>query len=990
MRAEFNQDKVDKILQEESGGIPTAEIKISEAPNLVKYLDQCWEEARKAKEDHAEPQILANMKQIDGSYDATKLSAIKEIGGSEVFMMITDAKCKNAATWVEELLFQPNVTPWDVSPTPIPELPDYAMQEIYKEAMGEIMGAIKMEAQATGMVVTPQTIMSQLQRAIPKIQEQMKDIVYEKAHKMAKAISAEIDDKLIEGGWYSALKTSLPNIIMHTGFITGPIPKKRPSIKIRPMYDGKLEAYIVEDIIPTWESRHPLNLYPSPDSTKINDGYLWDRIKLTPIAIQELIGVPNYEEDEIRAVLAEIEEGKLKEWLSVDQDKADIDDTPTLLSYDSKKVDSLKFMGAVKGSDLLTWGKIKGPDGKKVDEDMYYNIIAYKIGSHIISIQYNTDPLGRKPYYKDSFEEVDGSFWGKGLPQIISDVQGICNAAARAIVNNASIACLTGDSIVYRDSQHRVCSEITLLDLWKRKEDKRLRRPIKLRCLNTDTGEIIKNEIVDIYNNGVADIYEMITLKGYHIKATGTHRFWNGDGEWQELDDFEVGDVVAVNGQKDKPTCIDCGKETKGKGLRCKSCSGKITQSFPGQLPKICIECGAPTARRGVKCRKCASRLENSTWNKKQIEISKTNYNASETTARMRYDCQSKKKDFCEICGERKTDNDVLRFEVHHCDRNPLNNMDDNLKTLCTSCHHGLHSKEDSFGDAYLHRYMSYDTIISIEYIGKENVYNLQMKAPYHNFVSNGFHCKNSGPQVERNIDRISPAMRADNRLIPWKVWDVTSDMMAGPAPALKFYQPPMVVDQLMKVYSQFSRIADEHSGVPAFAHGDPNVQGAGNTASGLSMLMGSAARGIKAIIKSIDENIIKPSVERQYIWLIERKDYYGMVCDYQIVSGGTMAALAREQMAARRIEFMNATANPVDAQIMGMEGRKYVIEETAKSVNMSLEKYMPKRQEQLPAPVDPETGQPNFGQTGASAQTLDAAGAPVQGQDTRMFNQGG
>ncbi len=689
MRAEFNQDKLDKIEKEEKG-IPEEGIELKDVDSLVAYLDSCWEEAKSAKENHAEPQVLSNMRQIDGEYDAAKIAAIKEIGGSEVFMMITDAKCKNAANWVDELLFQPNQKPWDISPTPVPELPEYALEEFYSQAVPEIISSLEMEAQATGVKPNIEMVRERLNQIMPQIKEMAPNFIFEQAKKLAEKVSQEVDDKLTEGGWYSALKQCIPNIVMHTGFITGPIPKKRPSIKIKPLPNGKLVSHIVNDVIPTWESRHPLNIYPAPDATNLNDGYLFDRIKLTPIALQELISVPSYDEDEIRAVLEEAEGGKLYEWLSVDQEKSDVDDTPSPLSYDSEKIDCLKFMGAVKGKAIKEWGKDKGPDDKKIDEDFYYNIIAYKISSHVISVQYNKDPLGRKPYYKTSFEEVDGSFWGKGLPQVIKDVQSVCNAMARAIVNNAGIG---------------------------------------------------------------------------------------------------------------------------------------------------------------------------------------------------------------------------------------------------------------------------------------------------------------SGPQVERNTDRIPAAARSDNKLIPWKVWDVTGDAMASPAPALKFYQPPMVVERLMSVYTAFSKIADEHSGVPAFAHGDPNVGGAGSTASGLSMLMGSAARGIKAIIKSIDEYIIKPSVERQYSWMIDRADYYGMVCDYQIVSGGTLAALAREQMAARRIEFMNSTANPVDAQIMGMEGRKYVINETAKSVNMDLSRIMPKQSSQQPAPLQLPApgpgggGQPNFGPTGENARTLDLAGAPVVGQDTRSFN---
>ena len=72
-----------------------------------------------------------------------------------------------------------------------------------------------------------------------------------------------------------------------------------------------------------------------------------------------------------------------------------------------------------------------------------------------------------------------------------------------------------------------------------------------------------------------------------------------------------------------------------------------------------------------------------------------------------------------------------------------------------------------------------------------------------------------------------------------------------------------MIADKLMVIYEKFSGIADEHSGVPAYAHGGQDVKGAGDTASGLSMLMTSAARGIKGVIKTIDRSMIEKAVER-------------------------------------------------------------------------------------------------------------------------------
>ena len=60
--------------------------------------------------------------------------------------------------------------------------------------------------------------------------------------------------------------------------------------------------------------------------------------------------------------------------------------------------------------------------------------------------------------------------------------------------------------------------------------------------------------------------------------------------------------------------------------------------------------------------------------------------------------------------------------------------------------------------------------------------------------------------------------------------------------------------------------LADDHSGIPSYVTGDLNVQGAGRTASGLSMLMGSAGKGIRQVVMHID-NVIKPVIHRIFLY---------------------------------------------------------------------------------------------------------------------------
>ena len=87
------------------------------------------------------------------------------------------------------------------------------------------------------------------------------------------------------------------------------------------------------------------------------------------------------------------------------------------------------------------------------------------VGTSVIKAVLNYDPLGEKPYAKVSFIKVPGAFWGKGIPEIISDVQGVANAAARALVNNMGIA--SGPQVEVNLARLSPNENITQMTPWK-------------------------------------------------------------------------------------------------------------------------------------------------------------------------------------------------------------------------------------------------------------------------------------------------------------------------------------------------------------------------------------------------------------------------------------------------------------------------------------------------------------------------------------------
>ena len=248
-----------------------------------------------------------------------------------------------------------------------------------------------------------------------------------------------------------------------------------------------------------------------------------------------------------------------------------------------------------------------------------------------------------------------------------------------------------------------------------------------------------------------------------------------------------------------------------------------------------------------------------------------------------------------------------------------------------------------------------------------------------------------SGPQVEAVVDRLADGEDLTN-MYPWKIWQTTSDKTGGGQPGVRFFQPGMQAAELLTIYQTFSKQADEVTGIPNYVYGSSKVSGAGRTASGLSMLMDNAAKGIKQAL-SYTDRVVGDIVERYYIHNMMFHDDPYVKGDYNVVAKGASGLIAREQMNVRRNEFMAATSNPIDMQILGMEGRSYLLKETAKSLGLNVEKFIPSEQqmrfmqEQQQQQQMLMAMQQQAQQQQALPQTVDEAGNPAGGVTDNLMN---
>ena len=200
-----------------------------------------------------------------------------------------------------------------------------------------------------------------------------------------------------------------------------------------------------------------------------------------------------------------------------------------------------------------------------------------------------------------------------------------------------------------------------------------------------------------------------------------------------------------------------------------------------------------------------------------------------------------------------------------------------------------------------------------------------------------------SGPQVVVNVDRL-PQGEEITEMYPWKLWQTTNDPLGGSGGRpVDFFQPSSNAAELMGVFERFAALADEVSGIPRYMAGFSGGEGgAGRTASGLSMMVSNATKQVRQVMASLDVHIIAPSVERTYHWILVNKPELRLSGDLAAQARGSLSLITKETAQVRTNEFLAATANPIDLQIIGLDGRAELLRHAVKRLDVNPDRVVP------------------------------------------------
>lgn len=444
------------ILQDQRDAAESTRTPSTVIDSLAGYVRQHWTLAKTAKQQDAEKRIISALRAKRGEYDPDKLRKIQAQQGSEIYMMLFATKARQFKALLGDILLGTGEElPIMIQPTPDPELPPEMVSQIMQGAQELVM-----QAEMSGVPMGLEQIRQLLRDARDHAQSQMDQ---ESRARCARA-QRKIEDLLVEGGFVEAMDAFLDDLATSpTAFIKGPVVRKTPTLTWQPGPNGTSQPVTTFANKPQWERVDPLNVYPAPWSRTVHDGFLIEHHRLEPSALSDLIDQEGYDSQAIREVLDTHAIGGLREWLTADAERADIESPGTPdPTAGSGLIDALQYWGAIPGKMLRDWGMT---DTDVPDTSRVYEAEIWLIGRWVIKAELNVDPLSRRPYYADSFERIAGAFWGNSLYDTMRDCEDMCNAAARALSNNMGIS--SGPQVWVMTDRCAQGEEITAMYPWK-------------------------------------------------------------------------------------------------------------------------------------------------------------------------------------------------------------------------------------------------------------------------------------------------------------------------------------------------------------------------------------------------------------------------------------------------------------------------------------------------------------------------------------------
>ena len=391
---------------------------------------------------------------------------------SRIYSPITSVKVRAAKSMLVDLVNSAEDPLFQIQPTASPEVPESVTEQVGEEMAAEIENVISMFASAGSQGIPPNA-MSVLESLVAKMSagrvDEVRNREMSEARARAKRLETKVFDAMQEGGFRDAFNDYVNNICVYgTGIILGPLPKTVCGNVCRDEKDksgkptGVRKYFRKHKRILAFESVSPVDCYPPPDASSIDDGPLCIRVRYTAdelwrFTVEAKDGVGTTETNgegwnaaTVRDLLALHPSGGVT--------MAEFRRDPNIRAAENKPpedvfdcgFDGFRIFASVRGSMLHSVGVTVDRRDRKVEQQKYYRVDAIVVGGYVVYCRILDDEVGF-PVVKGVYYEVPGSWWGESIADKLVLVQSTMNNCIRWLLTNMAVA--SGPMYWVRDLQ---------------------------------------------------------------------------------------------------------------------------------------------------------------------------------------------------------------------------------------------------------------------------------------------------------------------------------------------------------------------------------------------------------------------------------------------------------------------------------------------------------------------------------------------------------
>lgn len=382
-------------------------------------------------------QMRASWRVCRSEYTAAEKQKLAALGiPDDVSEPVVELRKFIAQSQMKEIFSTSGNFPARLSSTAHPDLPDYITEQMLQKMLNELVQI----SMAAGIVPTPEIAA----RFARDRMAELRNAEREHANDQIALLERRVRDDFEEADFMSAFNQGIEYLtVFGTTLWEGPV----PCVRWKNDWNSKGELSRKAKGGVAFRAISPLDVYPSPDQTDVDDGPICIKVRFSPndlwLNATEAGGddaeTGIWFRDTVTDLLAKYPTGGVRlSWQDGDEENKELKGHSTWVADSSCMMEGISYYGQIRGNLLLRMGIIKTHEGKAINPDDFYEVNAIVIDDYCVYCRIINPCMGR-PLSKAQFYEATDSFFGTSIAQRLIAYQRVMNGCLQSLIVNMNM-----------------------------------------------------------------------------------------------------------------------------------------------------------------------------------------------------------------------------------------------------------------------------------------------------------------------------------------------------------------------------------------------------------------------------------------------------------------------------------------------------------------------------------------------------------------------